>query len=76
MKTIEKKYYVCQHCGKSSTREDVIKNCEEKHRLITEDCMVDADFSKGKEFPGTLEITFPDGVQAVYSFEFCRDAKN
>lgn len=74
MKTIEKKYFVCQVCGKSSTKEKVIMDCEKKHRVITDDCIAEAVFSRGQEYPGLLNITFPDGSQATYSYEFHKEA--
>ena len=66
MKTVEKKYYVCEICGKSSTNEEKIKECQEKHRIITDECEVATNYPKGKPVPSDIVISFPDGAKASY----------
>ena len=73
MRTVEKKYYVCEICGKSSTNEEKIKGCQEKHRTVTDECEVAVNYKKSQEVPNDIVITFPDGAKAGYYLNYFDD---
>lgn len=66
MKTVTEKYYICEICGKSSKNEQKIKECQESHRSITDDCQIEQVYQNGKILPRLLNITFPDGEKAQF----------
>ena len=66
MKTIEKKYYVCEICGKTAQDPEKIRDCQREHHLVDDMCTIAHRFTKGGRFPRQLTITFPDGAVAVY----------
>lgn len=67
MKTIEKKYYVCEICGKTSQDAEKIKKCQETHRSINNDVTILCDYGKGCECPGSIYLTWPDGMTVTYA---------
>lgn len=73
MKTIEKKYYVCEICGKISRSEEKIRECTEKHLTITDDCTLECSYKKGAIFPEEIKVNFPNGVVAAYYFNYVDD---
>lgn len=74
MQTITKKYYICDVCGKVSQDENKIKECQHCHRTINDDCETELIYSKGKEFPRMINVTFPDGEKKTYIYNL-RDGK-
>lgn len=74
MKTVEKKYFVCETCGRTSQDEAKIAECQKSHYLITDNCLIEPAFNKGKPFPKEIKITFPDGAYAQYALDFKHDA--
>lgn len=67
MKTVEKKYFVCETCGRTSQDESKIQECQANHHIITDDCLIEHTFNKGGPFPKELRVTFPDGAYARYT---------
>lgn len=67
MKTVEKRYFVCETCGRTSQDEAKIAQCQKSHYLITDDCLIEHMFNKGSPFPKEIKITFPDGAWAFYA---------
>ena len=47
MKTVTEKYYICEICGKTSKNEQKIKECQESHRSITDDCQIEQVYQNG-----------------------------
>ena len=66
MKTIEKKYYVCEICGKTSQEKAKIEKCQDRHLKINDDCVITTTYDNGKEYPKSLNITFADGSIVRY----------
>jgi len=66
MKTIDKKYYVCEICGKTSQSEEKIRGCQESHQKIDDDCKIETEYRKGSKYPGELIIIYPDGAKQVF----------
>lgn len=66
MKTIEKKYYMCDVCGRVSQNREKIDECQELHRIISDDVSVLAKYEKGQEYPDGITLTWPDGATAKY----------
>lgn len=66
MKTVNKQYYICEVCGKSSLDAGKIEECQSSHVRITDECVVEEIFSKGKQLPRTIRITYPDGTEGVF----------
>ena len=67
MKTIDKKYYVCEICGKTSQNEEKIRGCQESHQKLDGDCKIAPEYRKGIKYPSNLTITYPDGAKQVFS---------
>ena len=67
MKTVSKKYYICEICGKSSQVEERIAECQQSHLFINDSCEIEHRFEKGKKSPKFLTVTFPDGSVVGYS---------
>lgn len=74
MKTVEKKYFVCEICGRTSLNEQKIADCQANHRRVTDDCQVESIFNKGAIFPREINITWPDGALADYILNFTEKA--
>ncbi len=70
MKTIEKRYFVCEICGKASQNEDKIRECQESHLIISDDCEIETIYPKGKVFPEEIKVKFPDGALAGYVLNY------
>lgn len=68
MKTIEKKYYVCEICGKSSSDERKVCACQNKHAVFDEETNIEPFYSKGIPFPGILRIKFSNGLEIQYKW--------
>lgn len=66
MKTVQKSYYICETCGRTSQKQGAIEECQASHVRISDDCVVREIFTKGKQFPRLLEITYPDGTVGSY----------
>ncbi|WP_434310183.1 hypothetical protein [Hominifimenecus sp. rT4P-3] len=66
MKTIQKNYYVCEICGRTSQNQDKIKECQVSHRRITDECEIEQVYDRGKVEPRLLKITCPDGAEMVF----------
>ncbi len=62
MKTVNKQYFICEVCGKTSSDKTKIEECQASHIRITEDCEVEETYSKGKRLPRHIRITYPDGT--------------
>ncbi len=75
MKTVNKTYYICSICGKTSQQEDKITECQDKHRFVGDDCQVEHSFDKGRPFPKSPLVTFEDGSQASYQQAWVREAR-
>lgn len=73
MRTVEKKYYVCELCGKVSTNEEKIKFCQDTHCIINEECDMEVNYKKGQKPPNDMVIKFPDGTKAGYILSFYDD---
>lgn len=73
MKTIEKKYYVCEICGRTSLDEAKIKECQSRHRQIDDACIIEHSFSRGSRYPKSLTVRWPDGATAVFGLAGCKD---
>lgn len=73
MKTVEKRYYVCEICGKTSQDPEKIQACQREHHMVDDQCTVEHRFSKGGRYPQELNITFPDGGVAVFSLTGCKN---
>ena len=74
MKTITKKYFICDICGKVSQAEEKIKKCQSLHRIINDECKIELLYNKGKEFPRLIYVTWPDGETKSYFYNI-RDNK-
>lgn len=72
MKTIEKKYYVCEICGKTGQDEEKILACQESHKDLNP-AVVECTYAKGKVLPKTATFVFPDGSKAEYFYNFSTD---
>lgn len=73
MKTIEKKYYVCEICGRTSMDETKIQECQSRHRCIDDTCEIEYDFTRGGSYPKAITVRWPDGASAVYALAGCKD---
>lgn len=73
MKTIEKKYYVCDICGKTAQNPEKVNACQEMHRDVS-DGTVAAHYRKGKAYPKSIVISFEDGSQVEYYYNCSTDA--
>ena len=73
MKTIEKKYYVCDICGKTAQNPEKANACQEMHRDVSEG-NVAAHYRKGKAYPKSIVISFEDGAKAEYVYNYSTDA--
>lgn len=73
MKTIEKKYYVCETCGRTSLDEEKIQACQGGHRLIDDTCEIEHSFSKGGRYPKSLFVRWPDGATAIFGLAKCQN---
>ncbi len=68
MKTIEKKFYVCEICGKSSQDQKKIEDCQRAHSVIGQGSSVTPSYFKGSPFPYAIDVAFSNGSMAVYKF--------
>ena len=73
MKTIEKKYYVCDICGKTAQNPEKVNACQEMHRDVSEG-NVASHYRKGKAYPKSIVISFEDGSEAEYVYNYSTDA--
>ena len=73
MQTIEKKYYVCEICGKTAQDAEKIRACQEMHRDVS-DGTVEPHYRKGKTYPKSIVISFEDGSQVEYYYSYSTDA--
>lgn len=73
MKTIEKKYYVCDICGKTAQNPEKANACQEMHRDVSEG-NVASHYRKGKAYPKSIVISFEDGSKAEYVYNYSTDA--
>ena len=73
MKTIEKKYYVCDICGKPAQNPEKANACQEMHRDVSEG-NVASHYRKGKAYPKSIVISFEDGSKAEYVYNYSTDA--
>lgn len=73
MQTIEKKYYVCEICGKTAQDAEKIRACQEMHRNVS-DGTVEPHYRKGKTYPKSIVISFEDGSQVEYYYNYSTDA--
>ena len=76
MKTIEKKYFVCEICGKTSQNETAIRKCQRLHRDISADTEIVQHYKKGAAHPDYIQVTYDDGETAEYYFNCLRQAGN
>ena len=47
MNVIERKYYTCEKCGRTSQNESKIKDCEASHLTIKPDAEITVDYARG-----------------------------
>ncbi len=73
MQTSEKKYYVCEICGKTAQDAEKIRACQEMHRDVS-DGTLEAHYRKGKTYPESIVIWFDDGSQVEYYYSHSADA--
>jgi len=74
MKTVEKRYFVCETCGRTSLNEEKILACQASHRHIIEGCQIQVLFNKGGIFPHEINISWADGAVANYILNFTEKA--
>lgn len=65
MKTLNKTFYVCEICGRTSQDGEKIAECQAAHKDV-ESAEVEPVFSKGAAFPRALKIMFAGGATAIY----------
>ena len=73
MKTVEKKYYVCDICGKVAQYPEKVQKCQEVHKDISVGT-IEPDYRKGKIYPKSVLIVFDDGSKAEYVYNYSVDA--
>lgn len=66
MKTIERKYYVCEICGKTSRDAEKIEACQKSHMTIGNDALLECNYNKGSAYPDTIKFTLSDKVELSY----------
>lgn len=72
MKTIEKKYYVCEICGKTAQNPEKVRECQESHKDVSA-ADVTAAYRKGKVYPKSILFSFEDGSSAEYVYNYSAD---
>lgn len=72
MKTIEKKYYVCEICGKVAQSPEKAQKCQEGHKDISNG-EVEPTYRKGKPYPKSILVLFEDGCKAEYVYNYSVD---
>jgi hypothetical protein len=70
MKIVEKKIYVCEMCGRTSSSEEKIKECQASHQVIGDDVQMEYFYGKGKRVPKSVKFIFSDGTVALYEISF------
>lgn len=73
MKTLEKKYYVCEICGKTAQDPEKIQVCQGMHKDVSAGT-VEPRYRKGKTYPKSILIAFEDGSAAEYVYNYSTDA--
>lgn len=73
MKTLEKKYYVCEICGKTAQDPEKIQACQGIHKDVSTGT-VEPRYRKGKTYPQKILIAFEDGNAAEYVYNYSTDA--
>lgn len=63
-----KNFYTCKCCGKTSTIELKIVDCEKLHIAIDTGQVIEASYKKSSRYPSELHIGMEDGAIAVYAF--------
>jgi hypothetical protein len=71
MEVKTKTYYTCKICGKTSTVEEKIKQCESSHLTIDADTTIEPDYARGKSYPIGFWV-IKDGMRYYYDYRFCR----
>lgn len=66
MKTINKTYFVCEVCGKTSQSEEKVRACQEGHHKTDDACTITPVYRNGVATPVSLEIAFADGETVTY----------
>ena len=66
MNVIERKYYTCEKCGRTSQNESKIKDCEASHLTIKPDAEITVDYARGAMCQDVLRIEMSDGSIATY----------
>lgn len=61
-----KSFYTCKCCGKTSTVQQKIADCENSHIGIDADQTVEASYKKGSRYPSELRIVMEDSATGVY----------
>ncbi len=63
-----KNFYTCRCCGKTSTIQEKIADCEKSHIGVDTEMTIEAVYKKGSRYPSDLHITMEDGAIGVYVF--------
>jgi len=63
-----KSFYTCKCCGKTSTIEQKIIDCEGSHVGVNTEKTVEVSYKKGSRYPSELHIGMNDGATGVYVF--------
>lgn len=66
MEVKTKNFYTCKLCGRTSTVEKKIVECENSHVGINEEKSIEMIFGRGKQYPTMIVIEMADGAEAVY----------
>ena len=76
MQVTNKQFYHCSICGRTSTVEAKILECEKSHVRIDETGPIKAIYAKTRgKYPHILEVPMQDGRTAVYEFSLARARK-
>lgn len=66
MEVKTKNFYTCKMCGKTSTIEKKIIECEKSHVVIDEERGIEMIYGRGKQYPTTITVEMANGAKAVY----------
>jgi len=76
MNVTNKEYFHCSVCGKTSTVEKKIKDCEASHVQIDTDKTLTTNYKGSRNsYPSEIGVPMADGKTAYYSFNFMLEAR-
>lgn len=77
MEVINKKFYTCSICGRTSVKEDRIKDCEQSHIGIDQNAAIHAEYNKsGTLYPAMLGVPMENGKIAWYQYRFDKEVQS